>query len=99
MFGILSVQHDPVDAISLLMEIVIAELTADKEDDQETHGHTHGQTQYIDQRENLPFKEAPDRDFQIVSEHTVKFIVLTGIVGTVYPYFGSDIKKVDPWPG
>jgi hypothetical protein len=37
------------------MEIVIAELTADKEDDQQAYGHTHGQTQDIDQGENLPF--------------------------------------------
>jgi hypothetical protein len=78
------------------VEIVIAEFAADKEDDQEAHGHAYSEAQYIDQCKSLPFEEAPDRDFQIVSEHTVKFIVLTGIDETAYPYFGSEIKKVDP---
>ena len=96
MLRVLSVQHHPVDAVSMLMEIIIAEFTADKKDDQEAHGHAHSEAKYIDQCKSLPFKEAPDRDFDIVPEHTVKFIVLTGIDETAYPYFGSEIKKVDP---
>ena len=64
-----AVRVEPVDPVASGVVLVVAELVADKHQDQKATGHSDGQPHDIDRGECLVLPQVSERDFKEISEH------------------------------
>ena len=61
-------QH-PVDAVALDVEVVVAPLVADEQQDEQAAGHPHGQPDHVDGRVACVLAEGAEGDEEVVLQH------------------------------
>jgi hypothetical protein len=61
--------HHPVYVVTIFVEVVIAELAHDEQEDHEATGNAYGETQDVDEGEHFLFPEILDCEQQVVFQH------------------------------